>query len=345
MIPNPDAIPVGHYWFEILLFVTFLIHLILMNFILGGSLIATGRILANKEIAKPSLSIPTLIALTINFGVPPLLFVQVLYGHLFYTSSIMMAIPWILVIPVLIMAYYGAYLYVYRINKIKKWLGKTGLLVSTVLLMVIAFLYVNNISLMQMPEKWNAYFEHTNGTYIDFREPTLFPRYLHFVVGAIAVAGLGSAAFYFYSKRSPADEKKEGIEKGLRIFSIATIIQIVVGILFLITLPKDIMLLFMGDNWFYTAVLLIGVLLALAVLHSGFKGNFKPTFTLLIALLFFMVLTRHLLRKAYLNDIFSTDQLTLESQAWPFVAFIFVLLLGVVTIVYMLRLVVKSINS
>ena len=61
-------------------------------------------------------SIPTLIALTVNFGVPPLLFVQVLYGHLFYSSSVMLAVPWILVIPILILAYYAAYIFVKRVE-------------------------------------------------------------------------------------------------------------------------------------------------------------------------------------------------------------------------------------
>ncbi len=112
IIPTADTIPVHWLWFEVLLIFTFFIHMILMNFILGGSLLTVWDLLRGKLEKKASGSIPTLIALTVNFGVPPLLFVQVLYGHLFYTSSVMVAVPWILVIPVLILAYYGAYLFV-----------------------------------------------------------------------------------------------------------------------------------------------------------------------------------------------------------------------------------------
>ena len=84
---------------QVLLIFTFFIHMILMNFILGGSLLTVWDMLRGKLEKKASGSIPTLMALTVNFGVPPLLFVQVLYGHFFYSSSVMMAVPWILVIP------------------------------------------------------------------------------------------------------------------------------------------------------------------------------------------------------------------------------------------------------
>lgn len=39
LIPSPDAIPVNWIWFQVLLVITFVIHLVLMNFILGGSLL------------------------------------------------------------------------------------------------------------------------------------------------------------------------------------------------------------------------------------------------------------------------------------------------------------------
>ena len=117
IIPSADSIPVNWWWFQVLLIVTFLLHLILMNFILGGSLLSLWDVFRNKTFKKESMTIPTLIALTINLGVPPLLFLQVIYGNFFYTSSVIMASPWILVIPVLILAYYGAYIYVFKTKK------------------------------------------------------------------------------------------------------------------------------------------------------------------------------------------------------------------------------------
>jgi hypothetical protein len=38
IIPTADSIPVHWLWFQVLLIVTFFIHMILMNLLLGGSL-------------------------------------------------------------------------------------------------------------------------------------------------------------------------------------------------------------------------------------------------------------------------------------------------------------------
>ena len=108
IIPTADTIPVHWLWFQVLLIFTFFIHMILMNFLLGGSLLTLWDLFTGKLEKRTTGSIPTLVALTVNFGVPPLLFVQVLYGHLFYSSSVMLAVPWILVVPILILAYDGS---------------------------------------------------------------------------------------------------------------------------------------------------------------------------------------------------------------------------------------------
>ncbi len=121
-------------------------------------------------------------ALTVNFGVPPLLFVQVLYGHLFYSSSVMLAVPWILVIPILILAYYGAYIFVKKADKAPVW-SKGALVFTSLFLLYIAFVFVNNNTLAIQPDRWGIYFENPGGWNLNLGEPTLWPRYLHFVLG------------------------------------------------------------------------------------------------------------------------------------------------------------------
>ena len=92
-----------------------------MNFVLGGGVLAlvskwrsknderSGRMFL--DIAK---KLPVLLPATITLGIAPLLFVQVLYGQFFYTSSILMAWPWFLVLVFLTTAYYGFYYVSYR---------------------------------------------------------------------------------------------------------------------------------------------------------------------------------------------------------------------------------------
>ena len=56
---------------------------------------------------------PVIIAMGINFGIVPLLFIQVGFGQVFYPATILMAWFWFSVIVLLVPAYYGVYLYAY----------------------------------------------------------------------------------------------------------------------------------------------------------------------------------------------------------------------------------------
>lgn len=48
-------------------------------------------------------------SMTITLGVPPLLFVQILYGKYFYTSSISIGFPWLAIVAYLLIGFYALY--------------------------------------------------------------------------------------------------------------------------------------------------------------------------------------------------------------------------------------------
>ena len=107
LIPTPDAIPVPWGWFYVLLMLTFLLHLLVMNAMLGGGIITLISMLKGGEqntlLCKEfSYKWPYTIAFAVNLGVAPLLFVQVLYGQFIYSSSILMAVWWFSIFGVLI---------------------------------------------------------------------------------------------------------------------------------------------------------------------------------------------------------------------------------------------------
>ncbi|MBE0655448.1 MAG: hypothetical protein IH594_16725 [Bacteroidales bacterium] len=340
-LPSPDKIPVHWLWFHILLLVTFLVHVILMNLIVGGSLLTLWDYLSRKKIRKDSGSIPTLIALTINFGVPPLLFVQVLYGHLFYTSSILMAVPWILVIPVLILAYYGAYIFAYQYEK-KKKLALISLMVSTLFLLTIAFVYVNNITLSMSPERFVKYFENSKGWNLHLEEASIIPRYLHYIVASIAIAGLGRAAYYHFSGSKEKNDRAEGRTNGLKIFAYATMIQILVGVLFWFTLPRDIARLLIGGNWIFSLLFGTGIILAFLIIMMAVRERFMATLILIIPLLSIMILIRDFVRRSYLSDAFTPVQLENTSQPGSLVLFLIVFAIGLASLWYMIRLMIHK---
>lgn len=343
VIPSPDTIPVHWVWFQVLLVLTFVIHLVLMNFILGGSLLTAWDILRGKGEHKASASIPTLVALTINFGVPPLLFVQVLYGHFFYTSSVVMAVPWILVIPVLILAYYGAYVYAKNATRAPRW-SRTGLAVSSVLLLYVAFVFVNNNTLALVPDRWSVYFDNPGGANLNIGEPTLFPRFLHFVVAAIAIGALGRALWYHFSKYE-AEEKKQHIISNLKIFGWMTIVQVAIGTWFWLSMPKEIWMLFMGKNIYATVLMIAGWLLALGILHAGFTGRILQSAVMGGLVVVVMVLIRDVARQAYLGAWFHPRDLENLGQVSPFIAFLIVFVIGLFMLYYMIRLMLKPKNQ
>ena len=118
-IPTPDTLPVTWPWFKALLIPCFMVHLLFMNALLGTAVLGWVHVLAprGRETAGTiSRKLPFYAAFTINFGVAALLFMQVLYGHLFYTSSILMAVWWLSALALLAAAYGAAYWIEFRFD-------------------------------------------------------------------------------------------------------------------------------------------------------------------------------------------------------------------------------------
>lgn len=342
LIPTPDAIPVPWGWFYILLMLTFLLHLLVMNAMLGGGIIALISALRGGEqntmLEKEfSYKWPYTIAFAVNMGVAPLLFVQVLYGQFIYSSSIMMAVWWFSIFAVLIFAYYGAYIYDFKFEA----LGGLRIFMiefSVVILLIIGFLFTNNMTLMLQPDRWLAFFGNADGTLLNLGDPTVFPRYLHFVIGAVAVAGLYLALIGHFNFAKSKIDKDVLIEKGMSYFTGATAIQIVMGVWFLVSLPKDVMMMFMGRSAYGTGMLLLGIVLAVAALYFGYTRKLVSTCICTLVLLIDMIFMRDLVRVAYLKPYFQLSDITVKPEYSSMIFFLVIFVAGLAMIGYMLKL-------
>jgi len=337
MIPIPDTIPVNWWWFEILLTVTFFIHLLLMNSLLGSSLIGVVTHFKSAKPAPESASIPTLVALTVNFGVPPLLFLQVLYGQFFYSSSILIGIPWLLVIPLLIAAYYAAYLFVYK-REVSRTFAGVSLVVSALLLLYIGFMMTSNNTLMLTPGKWGLYFQRPDGAGFNPGESTLIPRYLHFVIASLAVGGAWKALYHRFSRKGRPDQ----IKIGLKIVAGATLLQFLDGFWFLLALPSEILASYLGQSLPATSLLVAALGLTVVVIVAAHKGKLIPTIASLAVLVLLMIINRDLLRHFYLEQHFSPSQLVVVGEYSPLILFLIVFAVGLAVLAYMIHLLVKS---
>jgi hypothetical protein len=269
---DPSALPAPVWLFRLLLIVTFFLHVVAMNFLLGGGFLAAisgarGRsnVPHHRHLAERIGKIlPIVMAATISLGVAPLLFIQVLYGRFFYTSSILMAVPWLAVIFLLVVAYYGHY-YMAMSDTLRRERRLWVAWVSALLVAAIGFIYTNNITLMMAPERFHdLYVANRTGLRLNTGEPTLIPRFLHMLVAAIAVSGLGVILLgqRSLSGKDPAFGKW-AVRYGRNWFSGATLVQILIGVWFLFTLPPATRNAFLGGNPVYTAHLFGAAFLAL----------------------------------------------------------------------------------
>ncbi|HEY5175757.1 MAG TPA: hypothetical protein VII95_09370 [Terriglobales bacterium] len=341
---DPMPLPAPVWLLRTLLLLTFFLHVLFMNCLLGGTAIAAVCMMRRKTSAFSARLagdlghiLPSVFAFTITLGVAPLLFLQVMYGHLLYASSILIGVPWLAVIGLVILAYYGVYFFSIKGQE------QTGP-ATAVLLATVAFIYSNNFTLMLAPERWlDLYRSNAGGWNLNWSDPSLLPRYLHFVLGALAIAGLGLVVMGFRKQADPY--RRWIIEQGSLLFTGATIVNFGVGFWFLAKLPLPTRLAFIGGNGFATALLGVGLLLPLAAIAYLImaKGNQSPQRQLAIGVscglltVAVMVVMRDVLRNLSLAPYFSPDQLPVAPQWSIIVIFVLLFVAGLATLYYMLR--------
>ena len=250
-----------------------------------------------------------------------------------------MAGYWLSVIGLLILLYYSAYIYDFRFDKMPG--SRTFFIgLSVILGLIVAFLFVNNMTLMLRPETWSEYFTNRSGTILNLGDPMLWPRYLHFITASVAVAGLFQALMAKLRPALPDREKR--IDQGMKWFTYATVVQIIIGFWFLISLPKEVMLSFMGASGLNTAIFLLGLAAAVLSLAFGFTRRVWPATATIAATVVLMVLIRDLVRVEFLRPYFHPSDLKLIPQYSPMVVFFIALVLGLGLVAYMLNLAAKT---
>ena len=346
IIPTPDTIPVAWGWFQFLLLLTFPLHLLAMNAMLGGLGIGICQHLVGGSLRKQlshriAIVIPLIIAFVVNLGVAPLLFLQVLYGQFIYTSSILMGMFWILVIPVLIVAYYGAYIYDFKYSR----LGNSGVLVggiTFVLLLFVGYFFSNNMLLMTLPEKFSAYFNHLSGDYLVSAESQFLPRYLHMICGAVAVGGLFVAILGRFRAEENPHLADHALTLGMNVFSWLTCLNVGIGIWYLLSLKRETMLMFMGGNIPASISFVVALGLVVMVIVTGLRKKLLVTVIATILLVYVMSFMRAWVRSSYLAEHFTLSELTVVAEYSPFIFFLVTLVAGIGIVIWMLQLTVAT---
>ncbi|MBN2577508.1 MAG: hypothetical protein JXB10_00765 [Pirellulales bacterium] len=190
--PGGSPVPAPMWFVEFFKVLGFTLHAIPMNLWYAGLPVALGLLLFGGEHGRHFgvrllRQMPVIVAVGVNLGIVPLLFMQLAYYRFFYPATILMAWYWLGIIALLIPAYYGVYLYAWGLKdggngvspgrKLAGWL-------SALLFIAVGFFFANGLSLMDHVERWPELFRAQQtagavpGIALNVGDPTLWPRWL-----------------------------------------------------------------------------------------------------------------------------------------------------------------------
>lgn len=357
LIPPPDSlgIPSPSIVFQSLAILTFTLHVLFMNYVLGGTLIVAFHewFLGRQEHAGRANHIlirvmPVALSMAITMGVAPLLFVQVIYGQFFYIANILMGAFWLSIVLLVIAAFYMIYILIAWRPASERASGfsKLGLAVNSAIFLLVAFIYTNNAILTENPTYWQDIYSGQRGIVV----PDLFlliSRYLHNVIGAVAVAGLWCAAIGRYQIRFHPDRSETGkwmVKTGLHWAVAATTFEILSGFVFLYSIGMDHIKAFMGNGILFVGwsiSLVTGFIALICMIMAMMKPeNTKllwGSIGLIAVTLVGMTMGRLLLRIISLENYI--QELTVRPCHSSLLLFLLTFAAGLAVLAYLIRLV------
>jgi hypothetical protein len=186
------GLPAPWWFIQFFKVLGFTLHAVPMNLwyagvVLSMLLYAGGGPCGKRFASRLMTQMPLILAYGINFGVVPLLFLQVAYGKVFYPATVLMAWFWLAIIGMLIPAYYGVYLNAFAWRDDRRTLTAPGRVAgwcAALLLLAIGFTFANGLSLTTNVKDWPALWNGHSvagaalGTALNVADATLWPRWL-----------------------------------------------------------------------------------------------------------------------------------------------------------------------
>jgi len=322
---NPMALPAPSALLLALLGFSFVVHMLFLGLLVAALWARIGAEWGTRDTYQiESLHRAGVLAFstTITAGVAPLLFVQVLYGKYFYSSSITIGYPWLAIVGYLLIGFYSLYLWRWRWEKADgpSASGKAFVLLTIVMLIAIAFTYAWNHLQSLSPAPWTYAVPH----------PQVAKRLIGYA-GGTAIASGAWALWLGHSWRSD--------RKTPRGASIALIL----GCLLLLVWAS--LSQFAASAWGAAAwgMLLAAAALAFIAGIAGFLNRIGlarwPASLAALAGLSGLMIQRESYRLLMLSGDYNPSAQAVRAQWGPFAMFAVVLLLGIATFIWLLRVV------
>ncbi len=342
----------------------FILHMIPMNIWYAGMLLvaifATFGKNNSEELAhRLSRSMPIIVAIGVNLGIVPLLFTQVGYYQFYYPAGVLIGWPWISVIILLTVAYYGVYVYSLNVrkNKITKF-AIASAWISSILFIAIGFLFANNFSLMVNVDNWITIFNRTNvggaptGLALNTSDPTLFPRWLMMFGIAMMTTAVYIVfdAFYFKKDSTPSQYKAWAVKFAFGFFTLGMVWFAVTGSWYIFgTLDKftldrvgatpTMMVIFLltaispGAPWI--ALLLMRVRISSNILPSR-KGSVILSAAAQFVVITLNAISRQWVQNTELSRYSDVSNLPVNMQWSPMILFLILFVIGLAVVGWMI---------
>jgi len=344
---DPLGVPFYPIVFQGLSVMTFALHIIFVNLVVGGTIVAIwGHFSQHEWMRKLSRSLARIttinISIAIVLGVAPLLFVQVVYDPLWYSSNVISAWWTMVFLAVLIIGALSMYVFYLRRKGGQQCAGLFGLI--TICCLLVAATIIHALSMQALhPELWQGWI--FGGTDMDTSGWGLHAieigRLFHFLAPALVNTGIFLMLYaWYFEKRDDVDmmELQLVANLGRKLAFYAALVTALVGLWWLLFLPES--LSFMTDPTIHSGILLS--LILIAVLYRA--GRAPSQYALLCGLfsfltVFIMTISRESLRMAYLKPFSYSIYDYPQTTDWgSTILFLATFLAGVGVVVYLVRI-------
>jgi len=349
---DPMGLPLPPVLLQALSYLTLTLHFVAMQFTVGSVLVLLWAMKREPGVARFfGTGLPLGFSYLVTFGIPPLLFVQVMYGQFFYTSSVLIGAFWISVIPLVIVGYGAAYWH--RMSRMSRPKYQLILVAVTALVALsVGFIYVNNLTLSMTPARWMSQYQaHPAGAGLNLSEPTIGPRFGFFIVPALFVAGIVLLLRAGYLNRRDPAEARASRRIGVRLAFAASGLQVLVAAAFLAQLPRPIAQRLTTPG-VHLYLMLAAALLGLAALAAAVSSSKRAGMRLAVLAAHFyllasacIVILRDLVRQLYLAPYFELSKAPIVPQWGVFIGFAVALVAGLLFLVIITKQMVAGLVS
>ena len=222
----PFGFPIPTAFYLTLYILTFVLHQIFVHYVLAGSLyVAWVTIWPGRgpvpRVEQPLAAMlrdwmPFLLSAAITAGVAPLLFIQIVYQRHFYTANLLLWWRWMVVVPVLILAFY--LLYLIKSSRLWRWSFPVRVAVSlgtSMSFVFVGFCWTVNHLLANSEADWPTIYATGR---LPFTAVAIGLRMLIWIGGSFATMSVLVSWQLFYRQKLNAEQSKgngERVDNGL----------------------------------------------------------------------------------------------------------------------------------